>query len=59
MEKVDLSDVSELITESEIIDFERDGHVCIRGLSTPEEIGNFKPFNSPGTQSGRSFVRES
>ena len=44
VETADLDNVSQLITESTVRDFQRDGHVCIRGLTTLEEIESYWPF---------------
>ncbi len=44
MKHPNLDDESSLATDTIISAFKRDGHTCIRGLATPDEIKTYKPF---------------
>ena len=34
-------------------DFERKGHICVRGLATPEEISHYRPAIEKTAHEGR------
>ena len=52
VETADLDNVSQLITESTVRDFQRDGHICVRGLTTLEEIESYRPFLQDTAEKG-------